>query len=310
MPSGRGLEKIADLAMDLSHTTATATATLSAASPPCRALRISRRSRASATPATTPTANPAAPMPTAPIRRVRSARSAAGRAASAAPTTAPLARRPRSALAAPASSRGLERPPNRTSVSTIRARPTVATKGRARRVRSRRSARRSRPTAGASTDADCPFAGDTCTLGKFRDCFTDNGLFGASVHASGVADPPVNHEADPTLASLYCIGPTKSAAVNWSRDSRASHVSSSLVTQPTTATTPRVRPWSISSLPPAARASSIAVGPARPTTPRSSTAASSRCRSRGAASARNRTAGFLATPGRSLTQERPELLMR
>ena len=55
---------------------------------------------------------------------------------------------------------------------------------------------------------------ELCTLGKFRDCYTDNGVSGASVNATGVADPPVNDESDPTLAALFCIGPTSSSAVN------------------------------------------------------------------------------------------------
>jgi hypothetical protein len=55
---------------------------------------------------------------------------------------------------------------------------------------------------------------ELCTIGKFRDCFTDNGATGASVNATGVADAPVNDESDPTLAALFCIGPTSSSAVN------------------------------------------------------------------------------------------------
>ncbi len=68
---------------------------------------------------------------------------------------------------------------------------------------------------GCSTNTDCPLAGDTCSLGKFRDCFTDNGAVDASVSASGVADPPdANGESDPTIAALFCIGPTSASAVN------------------------------------------------------------------------------------------------
>ncbi len=67
---------------------------------------------------------------------------------------------------------------------------------------------------GCTTNADCPFPGDTCSLGKFRDCFTDNGTIGESVDATGVVDPFVNHANDPTFASLFCIGPTASSAVN------------------------------------------------------------------------------------------------
>jgi hypothetical protein len=34
------------------------------------------------------------------------------------------------------------------------------------------------------------------------------------VSATGVADPPENGVANPTLAALFCIGPTSSSAVN------------------------------------------------------------------------------------------------
>jgi hypothetical protein len=66
---------------------------------------------------------------------------------------------------------------------------------------------------GCTSDPECTRAGDTCTLGKFRDCF-DNGVVGDTVTATGNADPPANHESDPTLAALFCIGPTSSSAVN------------------------------------------------------------------------------------------------
>ncbi len=72
---------------------------------------------------------------------------------------------------------------------------------------------------GCTTNADCPFLGDTCSLGQFRDCYTDNGALTESVSATGVADPPTtagdgHNEADPELASLFCVGPTSSSAVN------------------------------------------------------------------------------------------------
>jgi hypothetical protein len=67
---------------------------------------------------------------------------------------------------------------------------------------------------GCFTDGDCTFPGDTCSIGKNRPCYTDNGTIGASVTSTGVADVPVNHEANDVLASLFCIGPTSSAAVN------------------------------------------------------------------------------------------------
>ena len=63
-----------------------------------------------------------------------------------------------------------------------------------------------------ATNADCTVPGDTCR-GKFRNCY-NNGNMGESVTATGVADVPVNHEADPTLAALFCIGPTTAPAVN------------------------------------------------------------------------------------------------
>jgi hypothetical protein len=54
---------------------------------------------------------------------------------------------------------------------------------------------------------------ETCAIGKFRDCF-DSGNIGESVVASGHVDVPVNHQSDPTLAALFCIGPTTSGSVN------------------------------------------------------------------------------------------------
>ena len=37
---------------------------------------------------------------------------------------------------------------------------------------------------------------------------------GESVTATGLADPPIAHQSDPTLAALFCIGPTTAPAVN------------------------------------------------------------------------------------------------
>jgi hypothetical protein len=49
-------------------------------------------------------------------------------------------------------------------------------------------------------DTDCTTPGDHCT-GQFLDCFTDNGVLGGSITASGSA-------ADaPTVAGLACVGP-------------------------------------------------------------------------------------------------------
>jgi len=73
---------------------------------------------------------------------------------------------------------------------------------------------------GCTSNADCNVqcgsggaCGDTCSLGRFRECF-DNGNIGDTVIATGNADPPSGHQSDPTLAALFCIGPTTSGAVN------------------------------------------------------------------------------------------------
>jgi hypothetical protein len=55
---------------------------------------------------------------------------------------------------------------------------------------------------------------DLCTGVKQRECFTDNGVVNATVNATGAVDVPVNDMSDPTLAALFCIGPTASASVN------------------------------------------------------------------------------------------------
>ncbi len=67
---------------------------------------------------------------------------------------------------------------------------------------------------GCITDGDCFFSGDTCSIAKNRDCYTDNGVIGATIAASGNADPGSAHAADPTFGALYCLGVTVSNAVN------------------------------------------------------------------------------------------------
>jgi len=67
---------------------------------------------------------------------------------------------------------------------------------------------------GCAANSDCPAPGDTCTNGRFRQCFTDNGAIGGSVQAQGMPDPPVNNVAHPKLGSLFCIPPTAADAVN------------------------------------------------------------------------------------------------
>jgi hypothetical protein len=59
------------------------------------------------------------------------------------------------------------------------------------------------PYRGCRFAADCE-PGDTCTSGKLRECFTDNGTVGGTVSASGVASPTL-----PTLSALLCVPPTR-----------------------------------------------------------------------------------------------------
>ncbi len=68
---------------------------------------------------------------------------------------------------------------------------------------------------GCFMDAECANLNATCTILKRRPCFLDNGVVGGSVTAVGAADPPdENGVSNPTLATLFCIGPTSSSAVN------------------------------------------------------------------------------------------------
>jgi hypothetical protein len=66
---------------------------------------------------------------------------------------------------------------------------------------------------GCNVDGDCPFAGDTCGFGA-RPCFLDGGVVGGTIDAFGANDPPVNDLSVPTLASVFCIAPTTSGAIN------------------------------------------------------------------------------------------------
>src|SRR6266404_790370 len=64
-----------------------------------------------------------------------------------------------------------------------------------------------------TSNVQCTFVGDTCSVSKLRVCF-DNGNLGEAVSSTGTPDPPVAHNSDPKLASLFCISPTTSSAVN------------------------------------------------------------------------------------------------
>jgi hypothetical protein len=63
---------------------------------------------------------------------------------------------------------------------------------------------------GCSNNQECPAPGDSCVAGP-RACYLDNGLVGGSVIAIGMADPPTNGQANPTLAALFCVGKTNPA---------------------------------------------------------------------------------------------------
>ena len=70
---------------------------------------------------------------------------------------------------------------------------------------------------GCAVASQCPGGTceiQTCSVGKFRPCFLDNGVTGQGVTAVGAADVPVDGVSHPTLATLFCIGPTSSGAVN------------------------------------------------------------------------------------------------
>jgi hypothetical protein len=70
---------------------------------------------------------------------------------------------------------------------------------------------------GCTVDSECPGGVceiQTCSTGHFRKCFLDNGAIAGQINAQGNPDPPVGHQSDPTLAALFCIGPTSSGAVN------------------------------------------------------------------------------------------------
>jgi len=63
------------------------------------------------------------------------------------------------------------------------------------------------------TCAECTAPGDSCVQ-DLLECSTDTGALGGTVSVGGVADPPVNDVASPTLGGLFCLPATGSAAVN------------------------------------------------------------------------------------------------
>ena len=65
-----------------------------------------------------------------------------------------------------------------------------------------------------NNDGGCPKPGDHCTLGKFRDCFLDNGVLGASVTVTGTSYPGCGDTGTGTVGALFCIPPTSAGSVN------------------------------------------------------------------------------------------------
>jgi hypothetical protein len=55
---------------------------------------------------------------------------------------------------------------------------------------------------------------ETCIAGFNRPCFLDDGVVGGADVATGLVSAPVHDVANPTLASLFCVGPTSSGSVN------------------------------------------------------------------------------------------------
>jgi hypothetical protein len=66
---------------------------------------------------------------------------------------------------------------------------------------------------GCFVDSDCPRPGDTCSTGRFRECF-DTGTIGDVVTASGHPDVRIAHHAHPTLAALFCMNLTSDGLVD------------------------------------------------------------------------------------------------
>ncbi|TMA79282.1 MAG: hypothetical protein E6J72_11755, partial [Deltaproteobacteria bacterium] len=65
------------------------------------------------------------------------------------------------------------------------------------------------------TNTDCTALGDTCTRGKFRECFTDNGIVGGEVSAAGVASVPCSDDSSEAgLGALFCVSATSSGSAN------------------------------------------------------------------------------------------------
>lgn len=65
-----------------------------------------------------------------------------------------------------------------------------------------------------TVNTDCPVPGDVCIAAN-RECFVGhNGNVGDSITATGTFSAPRNHTGTTTFASIFCIAPTGSTAVN------------------------------------------------------------------------------------------------
>ena len=73
-----------------------------------------------------------------------------------------------------------------------------------------------------SNDAQCAFHPDDCPdclpgqtcITRNRQCFTDNGVIGASVSVDGEPDVPCGDTSRPTVGTFFCVAPVGAAAVN------------------------------------------------------------------------------------------------
>jgi len=202
------LGKIADLPIDLSNTTGTKTKTLSASNPLCRATGFTTLhcfcdtcDNLAATPCDD---NADCVAVGATVCGGKRCQGGANNGAACAANSAC----PGGACGVP----GLATAPNQCDDATC-----VATTGNEGECSGGPFEQFCGPTAEFQSCTDntpCLPYGETCSIGKFRRCYTDNGVNGNTVKATGLADAPVGHQSDPTLAALFCVGPTSSGAVN------------------------------------------------------------------------------------------------
>jgi hypothetical protein len=63
------------------------------------------------------------------------------------------------------------------------------------------------------TTCDGCIPGQTCDAVS-RECFTDNGLVGATIDVHGAADTPCDGFAYPTVGSFFCVAPVPEGSIN------------------------------------------------------------------------------------------------